>query len=67
MRDFRDEVPGYEQNRSIAKILDGLDLAPREEAVKDNLRTCYAKLIEHGIFPDKEIILVDAWLKDLAI
>jgi hypothetical protein len=67
MRDFRDEIPGYEQNRLIAKILDGLDLVQGEEAVGNNLRACYAILIEHGVFPEKEIILVDAWLKDLAL
>jgi hypothetical protein len=65
MVDFRDEIPGYEQNRRIAEILDGLDLVAGEEAVGSNLRTCYANLIKHGIFPDKEIILVDAWLNDL--
>ena len=67
MRDFRDEIAGYEQNRRIAEILDGLDLSPSQEAVGDNLRTCYINLIEHGIFPEKEIILVDAWLDDLAV
>jgi hypothetical protein len=65
MVDFRDEIPGYEQNRRIAEILDGLNLDPREEAVGNNLRSCYANLIKHGIFPEKEIILVDAWLNDL--
>jgi hypothetical protein len=66
MRDFQDEIPGYEHNRRITNILDGLDLAPHEESVGNNLRTCYANLIKHGVFPEKEIILVDAWLKDLA-
>ena len=38
MVDFREEIPGYEQNRRIAEILDGLDLVPGEEAVGNNLR-----------------------------
>lgn len=65
MRDFRDEIPGYEENRRIAEILDGLLLAPGEEAVGSNLHECYAALIAGGILPQEEMTLVDAWLSDL--
>lgn len=64
-KDFHDEIPGYEQNRHIAEILDGLVLDPGEESVARNLRTCYVALIAEGIFPEKEMELVDAWLEDL--
>jgi hypothetical protein len=65
MRDFGDEIPGYQLNRRIVKILEDLSLQPGAEAVGDNLWTCYATLIQEGIFPDKEMPLVDAWLDDL--
>jgi len=65
MRDFRDEIPGYDHNRQIAEILDGLDLESCEDSVGSNLRVCYAALIAAGIFPEREIDLVDAWLQDV--
>jgi hypothetical protein len=65
MRDFRDEIPGYEHNRRIAEILDGLDLPGDPELVGENLRQCYVALISSGVFPQQEMALVDAWLLDL--
>ena len=65
-RDFSDEIPGYEQNRKIAEILDKTKLSASEDAVGPNLRHCYERLVEAEIFPEKELILVDAWLSDLA-
>jgi hypothetical protein len=65
MRDFRDEIPGYEHNRRIAEILDGLELPGGEDRVGANLRTCYEALVREGVFPEKELLLVDAWLEDL--
>lgn len=64
-KDFRDEIPGYENNRRIAEILDALVLAPDVKFVANNLRACYVALIAEGIFPEKELELVDAWLEDL--
>jgi hypothetical protein len=64
-RDFHDELPGYASNRRIAEILDGLELPDGEDQVGANLRACYLALIAEGIFPEKEMVLVDAWLKDL--
>lgn len=66
MRDFCDEIPGYESNRRIAEILEALDLAPGPESVSSNLRLCYQALIEAGFLPEKEMLLVEAWLSDLA-
>ncbi|HQF19780.1 MAG TPA: STELLO glycosyltransferase family protein [Kiritimatiellia bacterium] len=66
LRDFHDEVPGYLQNARIADILSGLDLAPGEAAVADNLLACYDALIREKIFPPAEWPLVQAWIKDCA-
>jgi hypothetical protein len=65
-RDFRDEIPGYEGNRTIAGILADLELARGEDQVAGNLRQCYIALIAAGFFPEKELALVEAWLTDLA-
>lgn len=65
-RDFSDEIPGYEQNRKIAEILDQTKLSPSEQSVGANLKHCYERLVEAEIFPEKELALVDAWLSDLA-
>ena len=64
-KDFRDEIPGYEQNRELCQILDALELQAGEESVASNMRLCYVALIQKGIFPEKEMDLVDAWLEDL--
>jgi hypothetical protein len=63
MRDFNDEVPGYEKNHRIAEILEATSLQPGIENVSANLKTCYAALIDQEIFPAKEMELVDAWLE----
>jgi hypothetical protein len=65
MKDFRDEVPGYEQNRRIAEILEKVPLQSRPEAVADNLVKCYEALCAGGIFPAEELILVRQWVAAL--
>ena len=66
MRDFSDEIPGYQQNHRIAEILATTDLQPGIENVGDNLRRCYVSLARHDIFPSKELNLVDAWIDGLS-
>lgn len=65
LRDFEDEVSGYLRNERIAEILSALELPAGAERVADNLRACYAALVEQGIFPPEELPLVVAWLDDL--
>jgi hypothetical protein len=65
MRDFRDEIPGYDKNREICEILAGVKLKQAEEAVSENLLTCYQALVQKEIFPAKELDLVKAWVEGL--
>jgi STELLO glycosyltransferases len=65
MKDFADEVPGYLHNRQIGSVLQSLSLRSGLEHVGDNLRRCYAALIELGVIGSEELALVDAWLSDL--
>ncbi|MEG0025388.1 MAG: STELLO glycosyltransferase family protein [Akkermansia sp.] len=64
MKDFEDEIPGYMNNDRIAQVLQETDLLEGRENVSQNLLTCYKKLVEIGIVPDKEIPLVEAWIRD---
>ena len=66
MKDFRDEIPGYDRNRELIRVLEALDLKRGQGAVALNLRSCYEALVNARFFPDKELALVDAWLSDLA-
>jgi hypothetical protein len=65
MRDFTDEIPGYTRNREICNLLHSVSLEKGPDAVKQNLRRCYERLIAADVFPEKEIGLVDAWLRDI--
>ena len=65
MRDFQDEVPGYESNDEIARILEQTQLNSDPNAVADNLLTCYESLVANEIFPDKELAIVRAWIEDV--
>ena len=61
IRDFRDEIPGYDKNREICEILAGLKLKKGEAAVSGNLLSCYEALVAKEIFPAKELDLLNAW------
>ncbi|EMI17896.1 protein containing DUF288 [Rhodopirellula maiorica SM1] len=63
IRDFNDEVPGYQQNDRIAEILESTTLKPGKENVAVNLQQCYTALIDNQIFPENEMILVEAWIE----
>jgi hypothetical protein len=62
MRDFRDEIPGYDKNREICEILAGVELKKGETAVSENLLICYEALVQKEIFPFKELDLLKAWV-----
>jgi len=64
MRDFVDELPGYNNNRNIGKTLAELILAKGPHATAKNLKICYEALVGANIFPAAEIGLVEAWLAD---
>jgi hypothetical protein len=65
MRDFNDEVPGYQRNRELVEVLESLRLRTGNEAVAENLRVCYDALIAAGFFDQREGALVAAWCEGL--
>lgn len=66
MRDFQDEIPGYMNNRRIARILDALPLKAGPEHIPPNMLMCYEALIQNGLIGPEEMSLLGAWLADLA-
>lgn len=65
MRNFADEISGYLQNTQIARWLEEARLKSGSEAIGSNMLVCYELLVERGVFPEKELNLVRAWLKDV--
>lgn len=65
LRDFREEIPGYNDNRRICRLLSETKLERGEASVPENLICCYRSLIAGGIFPDDELGLVNAWVNAL--
>ena len=61
MRDFNDEIPGYQRNRELARVLADTSLLPGVGAVDDNLQRCYEVLVRHGFFAREELDLLAAW------
>ena len=67
MRDFNDEVPGYQRNREIARVLSDTALSPGSGAVADNLVRCYEALVAKDVFARDELTLLRAWLQGLEL
>jgi hypothetical protein len=65
MRDFNDEVPGYQRNRKLAQVLADTSLLSGACVVATNLRRCYEALVAHDFFQPAELDLVAAWCDGL--
>jgi hypothetical protein len=66
MRDFRDEIPGYLNNRAICRGLESLSIKSGANYLSENLRRCYEWLVNRGILGNDELALLDAWLGDVS-
>ena len=67
MRDFNDEIPGYQRNRALVQVLADTPLLPGVGAVADNLQRCYAALVARGFFAAEELSLLNAWRAGLEL
>ncbi len=65
MRDFNDEVPGYQRNRELAQVLADTPLVAGAGAIAGNLRRCYQALVARQFFAPAELDLVAAWCDGL--
>ena len=61
MRDFNDEIPGYQRNRELVQVLADTPLLPGAGAVEDNLQRCYEALVHNDFFSGDELPLLAAW------
>jgi len=66
MRDFKDEISGYLNNRIIAERFEALTLQRGIEHIPNNLRSCYEELFKLGLVESRELALLEAWLADIA-
>lgn len=64
LRDFADEVPGLLNNERICERLAALTLEPGGRRIPENMRSCYAAMIEMGLLQQQEMSLLEAWLGD---
>ena len=65
IRDFKDEIPGYLNNRAMAEALDALSLKPGAEHMADNLVACYEMMVRHEWVGAQELPLLQAWIVDV--
>jgi hypothetical protein len=66
MKDFADEVIGYQNNKAICDRLQALPLKPGAEHIGANMRACYNEFITMGLVGEDERPLLEAWLSDIA-
>lgn len=66
MKDFGLEVVGYLNNSAIRDALEDLALPAGAEFMGDNMMRCYGQLVRMGLLEARELVLLEAWLSDLA-
>ncbi|HPF89253.1 MAG TPA: STELLO glycosyltransferase family protein [Flavobacteriales bacterium] len=66
MKDFADELIGYQHNKAITARLAALALKAGPEHIGANMKACYAEFMAMGLIGTEETALLDAWLADLS-
>ena len=65
MRDFRDEIEGYNGYERFVQVLEGTPIIGTAASVLADLRTLYMALISAGFFASDELEILDAWIADM--
>jgi len=65
MKDFNDEISGYQNNEIIRKRLENVDFKNGIKNIPDNMLKAYKELIYMNLVGKKEIGLVDKWLNEI--
>jgi hypothetical protein len=65
MRDFQEELPGYQHNEAIVNRLQTLSLRRGPDSVGENLMACYEQLVADKFLPPDELPLLRVWLADI--
>lgn len=66
MKDFADELIGYQHNKAITQKLLALSLKPGVEHIGANMLACYQEFIAMGLVGAQELLLLQAWNADMA-
>ena len=66
MKDFDDEISGYLGNRRIGAMLDAISIPAGEGNIPAAMRLCYAAMVNEGFVGQEELLLLEAWLHDIA-
>jgi hypothetical protein len=62
-KDFLSEIPMYKYCDNIINITS--NVITKDESILNNLFNAYVELRKHNIVESKELVTLDAWLKDL--
>lgn len=63
MKDFISEIPMYENCYKVIEIVESV--ISKNNSIENNLHIAYAALLKESIVTERELITLDAWLKDL--
>ncbi len=63
MKDFISEIPMYEQGEKVIKIVSNAISA--DKCITENLYEAYKALSTNGIVTERELVTLEAWIKDL--
>ncbi|MFH0734325.1 MAG: STELLO glycosyltransferase family protein [bacterium] len=63
MKDFLSEVPMYRYSEKVIEIVS--NAITKNDSIESNLYNSYNALLKENIVCDKEMIILDAWLKDI--
>ncbi len=63
MKDFISEIPIYQNGERIVELVSSS--ISKSESIETNLHNSYQSLLKEKIVCDKEMITLEAWLKDL--
>lgn len=66
MKDFADEIIGYQNNKAICERLQALQLKPGVEHIGENMLACYREFIAMGLVGEQEMPLLNAWNADMS-
>lgn len=66
MKDFADELIGYQNNKAVFARLSALNIKPGREHIAANMLACYQEFIAMGLIGEQELALLQAWNVDIA-
>jgi hypothetical protein len=63
MKDFISEIPMYQHTEKVIELVSGA--ISKSKSIETNLYNAYKALLKENIVCEKEMLTLEAWLKDL--